>query len=308
MGNSTNKKNLQIFPKKITRVAKQSVFSIKLRENLMVYLFNFLSYKDLYKIGKTCIYFNNAFVLKQNKWINSIQPIADKYCFSFTSNDIRNTIDDTLKEHTVFPVNSYQKGLYVQLYEDYIRYYSIAFYFDWAWKGTTSYWRVVNIPNAALNEQTPVLIDVCYLNTNFSFHHIKEGYYKLYLIHFVTSLSRGTLDLKVKVGNIVVYTRGFPTKEMIDNCKRFNQELKKGKKEEKSKEDNDDCDDGDSDEDYYFRDPEGLYNQYLCEFEVKDLDELQKNEGVTVSVEFFHKDLDWKNGWYIHGGYLDKTY
>ena len=95
---------------------------------------------------------------------------------------------------------------------------------------------------------------------------------------------------------------------MIDNCKRFNQELKKGKKEEKSKEDNDDCDDGDSDEDYYFRDPEGLYNQYLCEFEVKDLDELQKNEGVTVSVEFFHNDLDWKNGWYIHGGYLDKTY
>ena len=87
MGNSTNKKNLQIFPKKITRVAKQSVFSIKLRENLMVYLFNFLSYKDLYKIGKTCIYFNNAFVLKQNKWINSIQPIADKYCFSFTSNE-----------------------------------------------------------------------------------------------------------------------------------------------------------------------------------------------------------------------------
>ena len=308
MEKTSNKTTKHFYPKRIDRKAKPSIFSSKLRENLMTYLFNFLSYKDLYQIGKTSIIFNNALALKQKGWLNAMQPLAEKYSFSFTPDDIRDSIDDTLKEHAVFPVNSDQRGLYVQLYEDYIRFYSLAYYFDWAWKGTTSYWRVVKIPNAALNEQTPVLIDVCYLNKNFSFHHIKEGYYKLYLIHFVTSLSRGTLDLKVKVGNIVVYTRGFPTKEMIDNCKRFNQELKKGKKEEKSKEDNDDCDDGDSDEDYYFRDPEGLYNQYLCEFVVKDLDELQKNEGVTVSVEFFHNDLDWKNGWYIHGGYLDKTY
>ena len=300
MGNSTNKKNLQIFPKKITRVAKQSVFSIKLRENLMVYLFNFLSYKDLYKIGKTCIYFNNAFVLKQNKWINSIQPIADKYCFSFTSNDMRNTIDDTLKEHTVFPVNSYQKGLYVQLYEDYIRYYSIAFYFDWAWKTTNSYWRVENIPNAALCDKTPVLINVCYLNTNFCFHHIKEGNYQLYLLHYVSSLSPNKLILKVKIGDREVYSRDFPTKEMIVNCKKHNKELKKAKTGKDNKNNDSDVEDNNK--------PEGLYNQYICQLEIKEKDIPKKNEGVTVSVEFFHKDLEWKNGWYIHGGYLDKNY
>lgn len=300
MGNSTNKKNLQIFPKKITRVAKQSVFSIKLRENLMVYLFNFLSYKDLYKIGKTCIYFNNAFVLKQNKWINSIQPIADKYCFSFTSNDIRNTIDDTLKEHTVFPVNSYQKGLYVQLYEDYIRYYSIAFYFDWAWKTTNSYWRVENIPNAALCDKTPVLINVCYLNTNFCFHHIKEGNYQLYLLHYVSSLSPNKLILKVKIGDREVYSRDFPTKEMIVNCKKHNKELKKAKTGKDNKNNDSDVEDNNK--------PEGLYNQYICQLEIKEKDIPKKNEGVTVSVEFSHKDLEWKNGWYIHGGYLDKNY
>ena len=303
MGNGSNKKSIQFFPKKISRPAKQSIFSIKLRENLMEYLFNFLSYKDLYKIGKTCIYFNNAFALKQKKWINSMHPIAEKYCFSFRPDDMRNTIDDTLKEHTVFPVNSFQKGLYVQLYEDYIRYYSLAFYFDWAWKTTDSYWRVEQIPNSILCNKTPVLISVCYLNTNFCFHHLKEGNYQFYLIHYISSLSLNKLNLKVKVGNREVYSSDYPTKEMIYNCKKHNKALKKAKLEKEAKDNNkNDSKMEDTNK------PEGLYNQYICQFEITDKDIPDKNEGVTVSVEFFHKDLYWKTGWYIHGGYLDKNY
>lgn len=316
MEKTSNKKTKQFYPKKINRKANHSIFSSKLKENLMTYLFSFLSYKDLFQIGKANILFNNAFAIKQKGWINAIQPIADKYNFSFTPDDMRDSIDDTLKEHTVFPVKSDQRGLYVQLYEDFIRFYSIANYFDWAWKGTTSYWRVANIPNAPLNEKTSVLIDVCYLDTKFSFHHIKEGNYKLYLIHFISSLYQESLDVRVKVGDLLVYSRNFPTREMKDNCRIYNSELKKEKMKEKSKKNNNDSDEGEagdsdsySEEDLYSgEDPQGLYNQFLCDFEVKDLKEEQKEEGLTVTVEFFHKDLMWKSGWYIHGGYLDKAY
>ena len=88
MEKTTNKKTKQFYPQKIGRPYKPSIFSTRLRENLMTYLFNFLSYKDLYKIGKTRIFFNNAFASKQKERLSAMQPIADKYCFSFTPDDM----------------------------------------------------------------------------------------------------------------------------------------------------------------------------------------------------------------------------
>ena len=54
-----------------------------------------------------------------------------------------------------------------------------------------------------------------------------------------------------------------------------------------------------------------MYNEQMCEFEIKDEDVPDKKQGVTINVEFSQRELEagedkFLSDWYIHGGILER--
>ena len=175
-------------------------------------------------------------------------------------------------------IDSPQRGLYLEIDNKLMKYYSLAYYSKWAWKNDTNYWIDKIVPNAPLNEKTPYLDNVCWLDTHFGFEHVLPGKYKFKLMHLAYE-SEIELILKVTVNDRVVYEEDYPDNKTISECNNF----MKNKSE-----------------------PE-IYTQEMCEIDITDSD--AKNEGAIVNVQFVGKNQsEFKENWYIHGGVLEQEY
>ena len=275
----------ETFMKKIKREPNVKTFNNKISLNLTKYLFDYFSYKELYEMGKINLYFMNNiidYIKETEPWPQKIRKFKSKYNLKIYKDEV----DLTLKEAKInkrrykFPSENGNEINYYQFDMDGDKYISIARSFNWAHKNNNSYWREIKIKGSYEPKQNvPYLITVCWLDTNFSFFHVKKNNYKLYMNEtFITSKKFvERIVLKVIIDeNIIIYEKKFPNQKIFDN---------NNNEEEKSK----------------------LNEDFICYIKKEDFDKAKKDEkgDYIVKIEFNHgNDIYWKGGWIIDGGCL----
>ena len=300
---STQKKEIKpSFMPKIKREPKTKKFN-NLSSNLTKYLFDFFSYKELYEMGKTNLYFMNNiidYIDIKNPWPEQIRKFKSKY----NSNIYQGEVDLSEKEakikkrtykiHSIMEkekekeiekekekeIEKEKEVNYYQFDIDGNKYISIARTFDWAHKNNERYWKEENINGGyETNEKTPYLVDVCWLDTKFYFFHVKPNNYKLYINeHFIKSRNfKNRVVLRVIIDeNIVIYKNKFPNQKIFDNnCSEKDNSI--------------------------------LKEDFICFIKKEDFNKGKKDENdeYIIKIEFNHEDDSfWKNGWYIDGGCL----
>ena len=273
------------FMPRINRQPNTILFNNKLASNLIKYIFNFLPYKEVYEIGKINILFMNNvidFFDQAEPWPEKLRKLKTKYNLEIYQKEV----DETEKEAKInkrrYKYSSEKDVNYYQYDIDGDAYIAIANTFSWTHKDNPQYWREVKIEGSyEPNGNVPYLKTVCWLDTKFTFFHVKPNNYKLFLNEtFVKGLGFiKRVTIKVLIEDKIIYEQKFPSKEMYNNNKST-------KKDSKLKED------------------------FICLVKRDDFDsiinekKLDDNGECKVNVTFWHADDFWKDGWYIDGGCL----
>ena len=158
-------------------------------------------------------------------------------------------------------------------------YISIIRTFPWNLQNNKRYWTKENIRNSYDDEGTYRLNFSGWVKLHFSFFHIKKGNYKLFLNqdfdNIKVSRIGGQLILKVFIND----------KEILKIINYPFDEIEKL-----------------SDIDTVF-----LHEDPLCYIDEDQFNNIEVNKNTndyTIKVEFIHKDLRLKDGWFIDGGKL----
>ena len=194
------------FMPKINRVPKDKLFNNKMCPNLTKYLFNFFSYKELYELGKTNLFFMNNLVdylHESEPWPEKVRKLKSKYNFTIYQDEVDSTLEEAKMKKRRYKFSS-QDDKEVNYYQFDIngnRYLSIARTFSWAHKNNEQYWREEKLEGSYETDQNvPFLNTVCWLDTNFSFFHVKPNNYKLYLNeNFINNYNRFIERVTLKV-------------------------------------------------------------------------------------------------------------
>ena len=281
---ASDKEIKESFMPKINRVSKYKNFNNKLSSNLTKHLFNFLSYKDIYEMGKINLFFMNNIIEyyeETNPWPEKIRKLKSKYKLKIYQNEV----DSTLKEAQIkkrrykFHASNDREVNYYQYDIDGNKYISIAGTFAWAHKNNANYWREEEIEGSyEKKSNVPYLITVCYIDSNFSFFHIKPNNYKLYLNETFIRLKRFKEKVFLKViihDDIVIYDKKFPDEQTFNN--------------------------NNSD-----RDNSRLKEDFICYIKKEDFEKAKKDENgdCIIRIQFNQINNYWKGGWFIDGGCL----
>ena len=281
---------------KIKREPKEKKFN-NLSPNLTKYLFDFFSYKELYEMGKTNIYFMNNIIdyINENEpWPEKIRKFKSKYNSKIYQGEVDLSQKQAKIQKRRYKIHSIMEKVkekeiekeiekevnYYQFDIDGNKYISIARTFNWAHKDSESYWKEEKIDGSyEENEKVPYLITVCWLDTRFSFFHVRPNNYKLYINeHFIKSRNfKNRVVLRVIIDeNIIIYINKFPNQETFDN---------NSSEKENSR----------------------LKEDFICFIKKEDFNKGKKDENdeYTIKIEFNHEeDNFWKDGWFIDGGCL----
>ena len=246
----------------------------KLGKTMMVYLFGFLTQKELFMICKANRKLFNSlkdFHKKReerfNEVLNQIKGIqynkTEHLLFSAIHNKIQFPFSDYNGEYLKFGVGLYEL-------------YTHSSQYNWTWKQDKRYWEEMKFENSNPQFLTPFLIHVCFADINFSFHHVMKNNYKLYFNQAFTTLKSDSFLLEVRLNKKLVYLdEHFPPYKMIANARY------KTKKQ---------C---------------ILQKQYICEIYDISFEDFNSNMDNIIEVKITSKDNNWKGGWGIDGGILE---
>ena len=286
---STNMNKLvkNVFMSKINRKPNTNQF-VNLSKYVTQHLFKFFDYNELYELGKTNVFFmNNVIEYLENNptWPEEVRKLITKYNFQIYQNEVDLTENLAKKNNRRYKYPKEEnKGVnYYQFNLDGNRYISIANSFKWAHFDNNNYWtKEKAVGSYEENGDVFYLINVCWLNTHFHFYHVNpKNNYKLYVNEFFVIHKNFKNKLKIKVildENKIVYESIFPS----DKIHQKNSGQKNNCK---------------------------LKEDYICYIAKEDFNDVQKDQNgdCLVKVEFSHRDLNWKSGWFIDGGCLVET-
>ena len=238
----------------------------KLSQILTNKVCEFLSYNDMKIIGNINIIFRNIYVNYSYKWEPYlIYVLKPRYNLEISEKEIDYNFSEANKLKRTYKIKN-DEGLYLLIENNSLNFIKLANSSKWAWKDDIKYWVLEDLPNAYLNQSTPVLNYVFYCNVNFSFNKIIPSNYSLYLHQAFPELMENSLNLDILVDGIIKFNSDYPNKETG---------YKKGM---------------------------DLKECYICDIKISDFD-LNKKEH-EVKVQFMHKHLYGISGWYIDGGKL----
>jgi hypothetical protein len=282
--NNSNKEIKTSFMPKIKRVPKAFLFNNKMSSNLTKYLFNFFDYKQVYEMGKIDLFFMNNvidYIHESEPWPEKVKKLKAKYNFQIFQNEVDCSLEEAKinKRRYKFPSEENKCVNYYQFDKDGDRYISIARTFDWAHKNNELYWGEEKLEGSyEKNQGVPYLRTVCWIDTNFSFLHVKPNNYKLYINeNFVTGKRfKEQVTLKVIIDdNIIIYEIAFPDNAIFssNNNEKNNSKLKE---------------------------------DFICLIKKEDFDNAKKdeNEECKIKIQFNQINNYWKGGWFIDGGSL----
>ena len=285
--NPSNKIIRNTFMPKINREPKDKKF-VKLSKYMTQHMFRFFDYNELYEFGKINLFFMNnviEYLENNNTWPEEVRKLKSKYNFEIHQNEVDLTLNLAKKNKRKYKYQKEEKkGInYYQFNLDGNRYISIASSFGWAHQDDNNYWtKEKALGSYEENGDVYYLVNVCWLDTKFHFYHVNpKNNYKLYINeYFVFNKPlENVLKLKVILGeNKIVYEKLFPSPIMYQN--------NSGPKDNRK-----------------------LNEDFICYIKKEDFDDVQKDQNgdCLVKVEFFHKNLFWKQGWFIDGGCLVET-
>ena len=285
--NELQKKEIKShFMAKIKRKPNQLLFKNKLASNLTKYLFNFLSYKDIYEIGKCNVFLMNNVIdyFEQTEpWPEKVRKLKSIYNFKIYQNEV----DESLKEAKInkrqYKYPSENDVNYYQFNVDGNQYLAIARTFNWAHKDNPQHWMEKKILNSYEKDGgVPYLKSVCWIDTNFTFFHVKPNNYKLFVNEFFEKSKRfkERITIKVSIEDKIIYEEKFPSTQIF----------------------NDNSDD--------IKENNKLNEDFICLIKKEDFDsiikekKLDNNGDCKIKVLFWHADDYWKEGWFIDGGSL----
>ena len=273
------------FMPRIKRVPKDKLFNNKMSSNLTKYLFDFFNYKELYELGKTNLFFMNNLVdylHESEPWPEKVRKLKSKYKFTIYQNEVDSTLEEAKikKRRYKFPSQDDKEVNYYQFDINGNRYLSIARTFSWAHKNNELYWREEKLEGSYEKDQNvPFLVTVCWIDTNFSFFHVKPNNYKLYLNeNFISNYNQFKEKVMLKViidENIIIYEKRFPDKDTFN---------KNSNNKENAM----------------------LNEDFICHIKKEDFDKAKKDDNgdCKIKIQFNHLDNFWKGGWFIDGGNL----
>ena len=160
--NEQEKKEIKSnFMPKINRQPKAKLFNNKLSPNLTKYIFNFLSYKEIYEIGKLSLFLMNNVIDyfdQAEPWPEKLRKLKAKYNLKIYQKEV----DETEKEAKInkrrYKYSSEKEVNYYQYDIDGDKYISIARTFSWAHKDNPQFWKEVKIDGSyEPNQNVPFL-------------------------------------------------------------------------------------------------------------------------------------------------------
>ena len=238
----------------------------KLSQILTNYVCEFLSYNDMKIIGNINVIFRNIYVNYSYKWEPYlIYVLKPRYNLEISEKEIDYNFSEANKLKRTYKIKN-DEGLYLLIENNSLNFIKLANSSKWAWKNDINYWVLKDLPNAYLNQSTPILEHVFFCDVNFSFNKIIPSNYSLYLHQAFPELVENSLNLDILVDGIIKFNSDYPNKETG---------YKKGK---------------------------DLKECYICDIKNSDF-ALNKKEH-EVKVQFMHKHLYGISGWYIDGGKL----
>ena len=173
------------FMPKIERKPKHNKFKNKLSSNLTKNIFNYLSYKEAYEMGKIDLFFMNNIIdyfEETEPWPEKVRKLKSKYKFIICQNEVDLTFKEAQmkkRKYKYFSENNKEINYY-QYDIDGNKYISIATTTDRYIQNT--YWKKDKIEGSYENPaQVPHLLLGFWISIGFSFSHIKPNYYKLYI-------------------------------------------------------------------------------------------------------------------------------
>ena len=216
-------------------------------------------------------------------WPEKIRKLKSQYKFKIYRNEVDNSLEEAKEKKRRYKFPSEEENKKVNYYQydiDGNRYISIARTFDWSHKNNDTYWREEKIYGSYEKDSgVPYLFTACWINTNFSFFHVKPNNYRLYINEHFKRNKKFKEKVKLKVvidENIIIYDKIFPNNIIFDNNSSGE------------------------------RDQERLNEDYICLIKKEDFNTAKKdiNGDCVVNIEFLHLDHYWKGGWFIDGGSL----
>lgn len=215
-------------------------------------------------------------------WPEKVRKLKSKYKFTIYQNEVDSTLEEAKikKRRYKFPSQDDKEVNYYQFDINGNRYLSIARTFSWAHKNNDLYWREEKLEGSYEKDQNvPFLVTVCWIDTNFSFFHVKPNNYKLYLNeNFISKYNQFKEKVMLKViidENIIIYEKRFPDKDTFN---------KNSNNKENAM----------------------LNEDFICHIKKEDFDKAKKDDNgdCKIKIQFNHLDNFWKGGWFIDGGNL----
>ena len=125
------KKKLYRFPL-ITRMGKfDTKINWRLNNNLTQYLFDFLTYKDIQKIGNVNIFFRNFSINHSFQWIPYLKDvIKTEYNIELPENQIDNNFKEANQMKRKYKIKNYD-GLYLLIENNRLNIMKLAQYSNW---------------------------------------------------------------------------------------------------------------------------------------------------------------------------------
>ena len=299
-------------------------------------LFPFLTYNEIKELKKINILFYNSFIDYISFWFNDLNNILNEYKISSPS--IVKTISkiEAIDKKIKFKC-PYDKCHYIEFDKKGINHIGLFKDEEWSWKNDGRYYKTKLYNNSFFGDETPYLISVCWVDVNLTMTHIKEGNYKLYINHSVYELNNECMKLNIFLDGKEIFYSLYPTQSMIDNnlnyIKNNHEDNKNENQEDKKKEDENKEDEKIEEKkelnisnnyrsyrrplfyrkrNEYNSQPSPpkieyknlLYKELIVNFEIKDDDIKNKEEGHKIEIKFFHNNSLWKNKWGIDSVYL----
>lgn len=246
----------------------------KLTKTMMIYLYGFLTQKELYNICKANRKLFTSFKEfykkreeKFNKVLSQIKVIQN--------NKTEHLLFSAIHNDLAFPLTDY-KGEYLKFGIGFYEVYTHSSQYNWTWKQDHRYWEDLKLKNSNPLYFTPFLIHVCFADINFAFHHVIKNNYKLYFNQAFTTLKSDLFNLEVRLNKKLVYKdEHFPPYKMIAEAR------------------------------YKTKNQCILKKQFICEIYDISFEDFPSNMDNIVEVKITSKDNNWKGGWCIDGGLLE---
>lgn len=204
-------------------------------------------------------------------WSNEINDLKNRYGMQIPANQIDASFEQAKQNKRMYKFPTGPDN-YIRFDERGKSYIAIANAFDWSHKSNSQYWGTKNDPNCYAGTSA-YLKAVCWIDTNFSFDHVKPGNYQLFINQgFENKNINDELSLKVMVGDKEVFKKDqYPDEQMAKN--------------------------------------KNLKEYYICDIkqDAFDLSKADPNGDFVVKVVFGKRSDNWKSGWVIDGGRLVQT-